>query len=318
MPSAPNTLFARASRYRGRVSTIGLVLTPLLGACASTGATFRSGVGDTFLEHPPWYAGADVTGQSAALGHLPVAYQRGASQPALFDPAETPALSQLLADMTRFVDSLGLSLRLVEGGRVSAVAHRATTQPPDVHFGCVTETGAPDDECAEREGALGRGRQPMRLAVGRPSPEWTQWIGEVMTQQGVERVLVITLEIGQYLIRQRGLAGTKEVELGTAHVARLPWLTSLETPVSVLQLTGALVARDGRAIRIGAEGLLARRTSLPLSSIGAQALITEADIDELRTARRQDLAGTPLVWQQALRILVAQLTGEAAVVQSLR
>ncbi|HZA51832.1 MAG TPA: hypothetical protein VE549_13900 [Myxococcaceae bacterium] len=34
----------------------------------------------------------------------------------------------------------------------------------------------------------------------------------------------------------------------------LPWLTSLETPVSVLQLTGALIDRSGQAVRIGAEG----------------------------------------------------------------
>lgn len=281
----------------------------LTGACASTGATFRSGVGDAFLEHPPYYAGTGVS-PAAATGHLPVVYQRGAAQPAIFDPTVTPPMAGLLEAMNDYLDSLGVTVPLAESERVSAASHAATGVPPDVRFGCATESGAPDDDCAERgDNALGRGRQTMHLAVGRPSPEWTAWMQGIMDDAGIERALVITLEIGHYLIRQRGLRGTKEVELGTSHVERLPWLTSLETPVSVFQLTGAVVGRDGRAIRIGAEGLLARRTSLALSSIGAQALITNEDVERLLTARRDDLPGAPLTWQVGLRALVAQLTG---------
>lgn len=149
----------------------------------------------------------------------------------------------------------------------------------------------------------------MRLAVARPSADWVAWLAAAMGGAAVERALVITLEIGQYRIRQSGLRGDKRVDLGSAHTASLPWLTSLETPVHVLQLTGALVGRDGRAVRIGAEGLLARRTSLPASSLGAERLITDEEIAQLREARRDDLPGRPLVWQVALRTLVAQLTG---------
>jgi hypothetical protein len=75
-----------------------------------------------------------------------------------------------------------------------------------------------------------------------------------------------------------------------------------------VQLTGALVDREGKAVRIGAEGLLARRTRLLASAVGAQEVIGEAEIAELRTRRRADLDGAPLVWQEALRALVAQLT----------
>lgn len=285
-------------------------------ACASTGATFRSGVGDAFPEHPPFYAGvpaAAAAPAAARLGHLPIAYQRGASQAPIFDPSLSPALNGLLADMNAYLDSLGVSVRLAEGGRVSASPHADTRLPPDVMFNCPTETGVPDADCAEEtDGALGRGRMTMRLAVGRPSPEWIAWMQRITQDAGVERTLVITLEVGQYRIRQRGLRGTKEVELGTSHTARLPWLTSLETPVAVLQLTGALVGRDGKAIRIGAEGLLARRTSLPTSAIGGQALITDDEVEELRAARRDDLTGTPLAWREGLRVLVTGLTGRPA------
>lgn len=294
--------------------------------CATAGATWGSGVGDTMLEHPPWVAGATVLphGDSARVGHFPITFQAGASQPAIFDPASGSgtALEGLLAEMNAYLDSLGAaagaSIRLVEGGRVSAVAHRATTAPPDVQFGCVTEHAIPGSDCAARgDSALGRGLQQMRLAVGRPSADWVQWVGDVMRDQGVARALVVTLEVGQYLPRQRGWRGAKEVELGTGHTRSLPWLTSLETPVSVLQLTGALVGPDGKAIRIGAEGIHARRTRLLASGMGAQELLGEDDVRAVRSARRDDLAGAPLAWQVAMQQLVAQLTGRRDVATQL-
>jgi hypothetical protein len=288
-------------------------------ACATGGATFRSGVGDASPEHPPYYAGASATAVAAEperIGHLPIVYQRGAAQAPVFDPRSGPGtpVGALLDEMNAYLDSLGaaarLTVRLVEGGRVSAASHAETTQPPDVHFGCRTESGAAGDDCAARgDSALGRGRQAMRLAVGRPSAAWTAWTQDVMRDVGVDRALVLTLEVGQYLPRQTGWRGDKVVELGTGHVVTLPWLTSLETPVAVLQLTGALVDRDGRAVRIGAEGILAHRTRLPVSAVGGQELLRDEDVAQARTARRDDVPGRPLVWQVALRHLVAQLTG---------
>jgi hypothetical protein len=38
-------------------------------------------------------------------------------------------------------------------------------------------------------------------------------------------------------------------------------------------------------------------------------MISDEDVQRLRTARREDLPGQPLVWQVGLRNLVAQLTG---------
>jgi len=132
---------------------------------------------------------------------------------------------------------------------------------------------------------------------------------ESLVGTGADRVLVVSLEIGQMLLRQQGLRGNKELELGTGHTVRLPWLTSLETPVAVLQLTGALVDADGKAIRIGAEAFQAKRTPFLASSAGAQALLVDEDVAEARTRRRDDLPDHPLAWQVALRFLVSQLTG---------
>lgn len=275
----------------------------LLAACASTGATLNSGVGDAFLDDPPFYAGRAVT-DDARTAALPVAYQRGAVHMASFDPgasAGTPT-AELLREMNAFLDSL-----VVETGMVRAAAPAGT--PPDVRFGCESD---PSGDCVERddESALGRGRERMHLAVGRPSQEWIAGLDPALGATGAARALAITLETGQYLVRQTGLRGSKSVRLGTGYTVDLPWLTSLETPVSVVQLTGALVGPDGKAIRIGAEGLLARRTSFAVSTLGAQALVTDEDIQRLRTLRRDDLPGQPLAWQVAMRHLVAELSGK--------
>jgi len=280
-----------------------LILTVLIGACA-TGSTYRSGVGDKLLEHAPYYAGPTPLSDTMRIGHFPVAYQRGSTQAPIFEPdnkAGTP-IAAFIADLTAYLDSVGVTTR------VASVPARGT--PPDVRFSCETDPSGPDDECAiGGERAIGRHDIVMHLAVGRPSADWVQSAATAMDSARVGSVLLVTLEIGQYRVRQRGVLGEKEVELGTRHVVSIPWLTSLETPVQVLQLTGARIGRDGRAQRIGAEGILARRTTLPISAIGGQSLISDAEVEQARTARREDLPGQPLVWQVALRELVRGLIG---------
>jgi hypothetical protein len=314
-PSRPRTtvpvqlLRQRVHAHRTIQMLIALVATMLVlmfaTACASTGATFRSGVGDSFPDGPPYYAGASVR-DTGALGHAPITYQRGASQSPNFDPrdgAGTP-VAALLADMNVFLDSISGSEKLASAGPQK----HTRLLPPDVRFSCETSTRLPDADCADREGALGRGRLPMHLAVGRPSPEWIEWNRQQMIDCGVTRSLIITLEVGQYLTRQRGWSGGKEVDLGTNNVAKLPWLTSLETPVTVLQLTGVLVDRDGKAVRIGAEGFYVHRTRLAVSAIGGQELLGDEDLVKARALRRDDLAGSPLAWRVALGNLVAGLS----------
>ena len=274
------------------------------GLCAAAfatpgcaGATLGSGVGDRLIQRPPFYSG-DVPVDETPLLHLPIGYQPGASQAPIFDPAVGPGtpIARLLADMNRHLDSIGVSSR---------IADLPQGTPPDVQFGCLTD---PSGDCHEEQ-AGDVGRRQLRLAVGRPSNEWTAHVARALDRQQAGRVLVITLEIGQYFTRQRNLGGSKEVELGTDYAVSVPWLTSLETPVSVIQLTGALVGADGKAVRIGAEGLFARRTSLLASGEGLQALIRDEDVAQLASRRREDLPGRPLVWQAGLHTLVSQLLG---------
>lgn len=292
----------------------------IVGGCAGTGATLRSGVGDTFLAHAPWYAGvksSPARDASVRVGIHAVHYQPRDAQAAFFEPSALAGkpVAALIAEMNDYLDSLTAAngtnpIRLADGRRISAVPPTPHGIAPDVRFGCLTEGNLPGNDCVARgDSALGRtDLQRMMLSVGRPSPEWIAWSNEAMTGANVSYTIVITLEVGEHLLRQRGLIGRKQLELGTGYTVEQPWLTSLSTPVQVLQLTGALIDRDGRAVRIGAEGIVARRTRLLVSAISAQEIITEDDVTAARTTRRTDLPGQPLAWQVALRSLVLGLT----------
>ncbi len=283
--------------------------TLILGACASTGATINSGVGERFLDEPPYRAGAAVA-PTANIMRMPIAYQQGAEQSPIFDPSGKPGspMAALLAEMNAFADSLA-SGRLGSSGIVAVLP---TGTPPNVQFGCVTDAlgdCADPDEAGPAVRSSSTEQPRMRLAVGRPSREWIESNAAALGRAGADVALVITLEVGQYWITKEGWANRKSLQLGTGYTVRLPWLTSLDTPVSVLQLTGATIGTDGRAVRIGAEGLIARRTGIVASGLGMQALISDEDVERLRTLRREDLPGQPLVWQVALRHLMADLTG---------
>ncbi|HET9514482.1 MAG TPA: hypothetical protein VFO95_11200 [Gemmatimonadales bacterium] len=87
----------RASLFAAAVATPG---------CA--GATLGSGVGDRLVQRPPFYSG-DIPVDETPVLHLPIGYQRGASQAPIFDPAAGPGtpIARLLADMNRYLDSMG-------------------------------------------------------------------------------------------------------------------------------------------------------------------------------------------------------------------
>lgn len=275
----------------------------LTAGCA--GATYRSGVGDRQLDRPPYYAGRTIGPEIGPIAYLPITYQRGASQDPMLDPVgdDGSAVATLLAEMNARLDSLAHAratpLLAVGPGPEGA---------PDVRFGCDTDASG---DC-EWDETHDPGRPLSHISVARPTGPWVEWAGGALDRVGASHLLVLTLEVGQLWPRQKNLRGDKVVELGTNYAVALPWLTSLETPITVVQISGALVDRDGRAVRIGAEGLLPKQTGLLISSLGAQALIADEDVTRLRTERRTDLPGAPLVWEAALNVLLGQLAGGAS------
>jgi hypothetical protein len=96
--------------------------------------------------------------------------------------------------MNTYLDSLGASVRVVP-------AAAAPGRSPDVMFSC--ETNA-EGECASAdEGVLADREEKMRLAVARPSAEWTAWLASSLDAAGASRALMLTLEIGAYRMTQK-------------------------------------------------------------------------------------------------------------------
>jgi hypothetical protein len=275
-------------------------LTAALALQGCAAGALQMGLGPQSFHRAPYYSGRSVA--PASLVALPITYQRGGAQPPSWDPQGGPAMQALLAEMNAFLDSL------VGGARLSMPAPGPGT-PPDVRFACAMD---PAGDClTESDEPSTPAEQPrsMTLSVDRGSGAFTAWFAPALAETNASHALLITLEIAPFWPRQTGLRGNKVVDLGTGYSQDLPWLTALDDPIWAIELTGALLDSTGRAVRIGAEGLFAKRTRFALSAIGGQEMVTEEDIAQLRSLRRTDLPGQPLVWQAALRELVGRLGG---------
>jgi hypothetical protein len=259
------------------------LVAPAAGAVASTATTVKP------AKQPPFYRGeAPPAGNT---GRLPVTLSLPPGMPESWLPR--PALVRLAAEMDAWLEEHQPASLLALADRGPRAA------PPAVYLGCALEIQT--DECSEEERA-------NVLAVTRADPSWRASLGLSARGAGVEHALVVRLEVAPHWIRQKGLKGSKQIPLGTDHVQELPWLTSLDTPVWVLQVTGVVVDAEGEVLRSGAEGIWALRTPFRASPLGAQKLLSEADVEHVRTElRRGELPGAPLSWQVALTQLTRQL-----------
>jgi hypothetical protein len=145
----------------------------------------------------------------------------------------------------------------------------------------------------------------MTFEIMGPSKGWKEQVARA-AGDSMRSVLVVQLGFDEYWVRQTSWKGSKAIEIGTGRSMPVAWLTSLDDPVQVLQLTGALVTPAGKVLRIGAEGLLARRTGMTASVLGAQEVLTE---DDLAALQAPEADGAPR-WRAALRDLVNGLLAE--------
>jgi hypothetical protein len=175
-----------------------------------------------------------------------------------------------------------------------------------VTFGCERET--PHGDCVAREGGLlgGGTKRRFELRADRPSAAWLaaarEAVGDARTP-----LLVVTLEIGEYPVREGGFRAPPAIDLGTRHREELPRTLKTDEPVTVLQLTGMLLAPDGTVLRAGAEGIEGKRVNAVLGALGVQGVFSDDDFRRIRQLHRQDLEGGPLAWKVALRELVEGL-----------
>jgi len=274
----------RSIRYTVAAATV-LTWTAAIGQTAGTSTTVKP------VRQPPFYQGDRPDGRPAA--HVPIVVTTPDDLPQSWLPLE--ALGRLAADMNAWLDAAGRTVAMPAiGGEGKATA-------PDVYLGCALDfAGECDPE--QRENVL---------ATTTGTRLWRSGIGAAVERVGVERVLVLQLGVAPQWIQQKNLKGSKEIRLGTDRAQHLPWLSSLDTPLWVLQVRGAVVDRDGKILRSGAEGIWAIRTSFRASVLELERLISDADVDFVRTGlRREDAADGPLVWQEALGQIVKQLIGD--------
>lgn len=228
---------------------LALVLATSAVAEPSTGSTTRT----WSAGKPPWVRGDELALQEVA--HAPV-------RVAIEDAG--PALGRLAFDLD------------------AALAGRPGLRPlsaplpakggPSIYLGCELES--------EVIGNCNDETRAMVHAVTHPGKKWRQATQELLAAEG--HVLILELTIADHWLTQRGLGGKKEVPLGAGRVQKAPWLTSLDTPVEVLQLTGMIVDARGKVVRSGVEGIAAVPTRFLESVAGLQRTITDEQVEEIR------------------------------------
>ncbi len=231
--------------------------------------------------------------------HLTVDFH---SEPGSLDPVpdRSPALAALLDSLRVEIDRLGITPPLAVDVRLQG--------RPDVRFGVRRGGLAPNGAALSPTEVDPNPPRRMTFEVEGPSKQWKDHVRRA-AGDSVRAVISIQLGFDDWWVRQKNWKGAKTLDLGAGRSLELPWLTSLDDPVQVLRLTGALVTPEGKVLRVGAEGLMARRTGMVASTLGAQEVLTE---DDLRAALAP-ADGVP-VWRVALRALVDGLldAGETA------
>jgi hypothetical protein len=157
---------------------------------------------------------------------------------------------------------------------------------------------------------------PMVMHVRKPSPAWSQAMAALLAREGAPYAVVVTLAVSQYPKGREGVFG-KKVVLGTGYEERIEFLTAEDKLLEVLQLTGVLVDAQGKVVRAGAEGILARDTPFAAQVFDVTKVLDDRTLERVLTKeRRKDLPGNPPKWEVALGNLVAQLRGDRAALQT--
>ena len=265
-------------------SLVLLCLCAGLAQAASTRGNF---------DRPPYYDGK-WKGEARPAAHVTVSFR---AEPGSLDPTpdRSPALAAVLDSLRAEMVRLGLTAALA--------GEPMRDRGPDVSFGC--RRGGMGSDGTPRAHTEIDPTEPRRMAfeVEDASKAWREQV-RAAAGTDVRAIVSVQLGFGEYWVRQKDWKGNKVIDLGSTHSMPLTWLTSLDDPVQVLQLTAALLSPDGRIVRVGAEALIARRTGMAASVAGAQEVLRE---EELRALTEPAPGGSGPVWRSALRELVMRL-----------
>jgi len=257
---------------------------------------------ETTRRRPPHYLGKVPTG-TVVLVRVPIltgaSFGEPGPQKALLAVIETarPAFEAAL-------DSLAAPVLPDSAGDFGDGAPTVYVGSPKGFFASEPLAGSDDLEPA---------RDAVRVRTTDPSGAWKKRLRSAAQEAGATHVLVVTLELSDYPVSQKDWKGSKAVDLAAGHTTPVPWLTSLDQPVEVLQWTGSLYTADGKLARAGAEAFHALRTPFRESAVGLQRATTPDVLEQALAAPRNDVAGAPPGWLVAMANVVAELTGRPRV-----
>jgi len=129
-----------------------LALAVLTAACASAGASDKSGVAPKSFDKPPFYAGAKVP-NVASVGYLPIRYQADRSDPK--GDAGSPAAT-LVTEMNAYLDSIATFAKLLPNVTEVGTAPASTSYAARSPVASATEMRMPTIACCSGSGVRRR------------------------------------------------------------------------------------------------------------------------------------------------------------------
>jgi len=231
--------------------------------------------------------------------------------PVTLDPELATSLGygQRAAEFEPIVSAMGLALQAMACCRYVA-SPALPSGAPWVYVGSAAGEFAPAE--ADEQVFPHDQFPPMVMHVRKPSAAWSQAMAALLAREGAQYAVVVTLAVSQYPKGREGVFG-KKVVLGTGYEEKIEFLTAEDKLLEVLQLTGVLVDAQGRVVRAGAEGILARDTPFAAQVFDVSKVLDDRTLERVLTKeRRKDLPGDPPKWEVALGNLVAQLRGDRA------
>ncbi|RQW07701.1 MAG: hypothetical protein EH225_01235, partial [Calditrichaeota bacterium] len=289
-----NFLYAK---YRA-FTIILLAFISLFTACATLD-NLSKGQFDR-LKGTPFYKtyGNFQTDSADKIFHLSVDVSRESKMDLSYEDRKR-ALGLLLKAIEDYVDSLNQSLLLPDIGTLPEQG------APSMYVGSSEgENAPPGAETLRQEHDK---YPPMMIYVEKPSKEWKQAFIPALQNAGGQFLLILNLSFDQYPKADRGLF-QKKVVLGTEYEENINFFSAEDKPVEVLQITGMILNDEGKIIRAGAEGILAKDTPFYLQIFDIEEGIDNKTLRQiLENERREDLPGNPLKWKVATHNLVNQL-----------
>ncbi|HSM31235.1 MAG TPA: hypothetical protein VK854_11105 [Woeseiaceae bacterium] len=279
-----------------------LFLVPLCLGLAACAALDEASVGRTDrLRDAAFYVSYRQPANHGPVVVVPVALDPESGEP--FNLAGRGAALQPL------LGALNASLATHECCRYAASHTLPAVGGPVVYLGMLDGETAPAGTGIERE--FHAEYSPMILHSIKPNATWRAAVVALAEQHQASHILLVQLAFTQFPKADRGYFG-KKVVLGTNYEVPVRFFSSVDGPIEVIALTGALFDANGNLVRAGGEGIAGYDTPFWVQVFKTGKEIDTTAINELvNSDRREDLPGQPLKWQAALDQLLRQMTGPA-------